>query len=61
MDKRTFLKNAGLLGLGSMIEPSGLSELFKSVSDIPPVKLAEDEKFWKEVRAGYRLNRLYKP
>ncbi|MCU0456555.1 MAG: aminotransferase class V-fold PLP-dependent enzyme [Bacteroidales bacterium] len=59
MDKRTFLKNAGLLGLVSIIEPSGLSEIIKSVAEIPSVKLAEDENFWKQIRAGYRLNPDY--
>lgn len=59
MDKRTFIKNAGLLGLASLIEPSGLSEIIGSVAEIPPVLLAEDEKFWKQIRAGYRLNPDY--
>ena len=55
MDKRSFLKSAGLIGLGSMVEPGSLAGLIESVSKIPPAELAEDENFWKQIRAGYRL------
>ena len=59
MDKRSFLKSAGLLGLGSMIEPGSLTRLIESVAEIPSAELAEDEDFWKQVRAGYLLNPDY--
>jgi len=55
MDKRSFLKSAGLIGLGSFVEPGGLAGLIESVSNIPSAELAEDENFWKQIRAGYRL------
>ncbi len=55
MDKRSFLKSAGLIGLGSIVEPGGLAGLIESVSKIPSAELAEDENFWKQIRAGYRL------
>ena len=55
MDKRSFLKSAGLIGLGSMVEPGSLARLIESVSKIPSAELAEDENFWKQIRAGYRL------
>jgi selenocysteine lyase/cysteine desulfurase len=56
MDKRTFLKSAGLLGVGSMLGSGSLVELFGSVKEVPSAVLAEDEDFWKQVRAGYLLN-----
>jgi selenocysteine lyase/cysteine desulfurase len=59
MDKRSFLKSAGLIGLGSIVEPGGLTGLIESVSNIPSAELAEDENFWKKIRAGYRLKPDY--
>src|SRR4030042_926717 len=59
MDKRSFLKNAGLLGLGSMIEPGSLAKLIASVAEVPSAELAENEDFWRQVRAGYLLNPDY--
>ena len=59
MDKRSFLKSAGLIGLGSIVEPGGLAGLIESVSKIPSAELAEDENFWKQIRAGYRLKPDY--
>lgn len=55
MDKRSFLKSAGLIGLGSIVEPGGLAGLIESVSKISSAELAEDENFWKQIRAGYLL------
>lgn len=59
MDKRSFLKSAGLIGLGSMVEPGTLSGLIESVSKIPSAELAEDEDFWRRIRSGYRLKPDY--
>jgi selenocysteine lyase/cysteine desulfurase len=59
MDKRSFLKSAGLLGLGTMIEPGGLTRLIESVAEIPFAELAENEDFWKQIRDGYLLNPDY--
>jgi|WetSurMetagenome_2_1015567.scaffolds.fasta_scaffold00006_50 selenocysteine lyase/cysteine desulfurase len=59
MDKRSFIKNAGLLGLGTMAAPSGLARLFESVAEIPSATLAEDEDFWKKIRAGYLIKPDY--
>jgi len=56
MDKRSFLKSAGLLGLGTMIEPGSLTRLIESVAEVPFTELAENEDFWKQIRAGYLLN-----
>ena len=55
MNKRTFLKNAGLVGLGGMLSMDSLAKMFESVSDMPSKVLAEDEDFWATMRKGYRL------
>ena len=59
MDKRTFLKSAGLIGLGTMMGPSGLAKLIESVAEIPSAELAKDEDFWKQIRSDYLLNPDY--
>jgi selenocysteine lyase/cysteine desulfurase len=59
MDKRTFLKNAGMLGLSSMLSFDSLDELVKSVSVITPEDLSADEDFWKTIRRGYKLKPDY--
>ncbi len=59
MDKRSFLKNAGLIGIGSMIRPRTLKELMEPVINTPSAELARDEDFWERIRAGYRLKPDY--
>jgi selenocysteine lyase/cysteine desulfurase len=59
MDKRTFLKTAGLIGLGGMLSIENLSELVKNVSAVSPAKLAGDEDFWATIRQGYKLKPDY--
>lgn len=59
MDKRTFLKNAGLIGLGGMLSIDNLSELVRSVSAVPVSELAGDEDFWSTIRKGYKLKTDY--
>lgn len=59
MDKRTFLKSAGLVGLSGMLSIDGLAELVKSVSAVPPSELAGDEDFWATMRKGYKLKPDY--
>ena len=59
MDKRSFLKSAGLIGLGTMIGPSGLAKLIESVAEISSAELAKDEDFWKQIRADYLLKPDY--
>lgn len=59
MDKRTFLKLAGLTGLGSMLSLEGLSHVFSEVASVHPEKLAGDEEFWASIRRGYRLKPDY--
>jgi len=59
MDKRTFLKLAGLTGLGSMLSLEGLSQVFSEAASVPPEELAGDEEFWASIRRGYRLKPDY--
>ena len=59
MDKRTFLKLAGLTGIGSMLSLEGLSQVFSEAASVPPEKLAGDEEFWTSIRRGYRLKPDY--
>ena len=59
MDKRSFIKSAGLIGIGSIVEPRSIAVLMESVAKVPSAELAEDENFWKQIRAGYRLKPDY--
>jgi selenocysteine lyase/cysteine desulfurase len=59
MDKRSFLKNAGLLGLGSAAGLEGLTSLISSVAAVPGIILASDEDFWEKIRRGYLLKPDY--
>jgi len=56
MDKRTFIKNSGLLGLGAMLSMENFADLISSVSKVPASDLASEEDFWLTIRKGYRLN-----
>ena len=55
MDKRSFLKNAGLVGLSGMLSIDSIADLVKSVSALSPAELAGDEDFWSSIRKGYKL------
>jgi selenocysteine lyase/cysteine desulfurase len=60
MDKRTFIKQLSAIGLGSTIP--FMDVLAKSIEDIAhltPEKLAANEDFWADIRAGYKLNSAY--
>lgn len=59
MNKRTFLKQFALGGLAATPFYQKLEQLVQSVAHISPEELASDEKFWAEVRAGYRLKPDY--
>jgi selenocysteine lyase/cysteine desulfurase len=56
MDKRTFLKKSGLLGLGAVLSIDSFTDLMQTVSSVPSSDLAKDEDFWLTIRKGYRLN-----
>jgi selenocysteine lyase/cysteine desulfurase len=55
MDKRSFLKNAGLLGMGTIAGFDGLRQLIESVSATPSSVVAKDEDFWAKIREEYLL------
>jgi selenocysteine lyase/cysteine desulfurase len=59
MDKRTFLKNAAMAGIGGMLSLDSLAEMFKSVSAVSASALAKDEDFWATIRKGYKLKPDY--
>lgn len=59
MNKRTFLKNAALAGIGGILSFDGIAQAVKNVSDVPLTKLAGDEDFWNSIRKGYRLKPDY--
>lgn len=59
MDKRSFIKSAGLIGIGSMVDRGTLDRLIESVAKVPESELAENEDFWRKIRAGYRLKPDY--
>jgi len=56
MDKRSFIKRTGLLGLGTAISMKTFAGLVASVSSVPAGDLASEEDFWLTVRKGYKLN-----
>ncbi|MEO6305631.1 MAG: aminotransferase class V-fold PLP-dependent enzyme, partial [Bacteroidia bacterium] len=56
MDKRSFLKTASLIGLGSVANFSAIGKLFDSVAHLPAGELALDEDFWKSIRKAYKLD-----
>lgn len=59
MDKRTFLKNTSLLGLGSLVSFAALGKMVDEVAHLSPADLAEDEGFWASLRGHYRLKQEY--
>ena len=59
MNKRTFLKQMTLLGLGTSPLLEYLDRLVQAVELMPDVDVAKDETFWAKIRAGYRLKPDY--
>ena len=60
MDKRSFLKNLSLAGIGAGFPfLESLGKTLESVADISVNTLAADEDFWAGIRQGYRLNEEY--
>ena len=59
MNKRTFLKNTSLLGLGSIMSFSALGKFIDSVSHVPAEAVAGDDDFWKTIRGGDKLKPDY--
>ena len=60
MNKRTFLKSLGVLGLAAAARPvPALNKWIDMHSHIPANKLASEENFWSGIRQGYRLKPDY--
>jgi selenocysteine lyase/cysteine desulfurase len=59
MNKRTFLKNTAIAGLGGMLHFDGIARAVKKVAAVPFTELAGDEDFWASIRKGYRLKPDY--
>lgn len=59
MNKRTFLKSMGLLGLATVPSGYGLEGWLAKYADMPSWKLASDETFWEGIRKGYLLKPDY--
>lgn len=59
MDKRSFLKNLGMLSLTGVPLWQNLDLLAKQTSHIPVEEIAKDEDFWEAIRSGYKLKPDY--
>mgnify|MGYP000492361310 CR=1 FL=1 len=59
MDKRSFLKKLGILGLAVAPSAYGIERWIDIHSDISAGDLAFDEDFWTGIRKGYRLKPDY--
>jgi selenocysteine lyase/cysteine desulfurase len=59
MDKRTFLKTAGLAGLGATLNLSSLKSAVAAIEDRDPSEVARDENFWLRVRGDYSIKPDY--
>jgi selenocysteine lyase/cysteine desulfurase len=59
MNKRSFLKNATMTGIGATLGMDALAALFETKLGVTGEALASDEKFWKEIRKQYLLKPDY--
>ena len=59
MNKRTFIKNATMTGIGATLGMDALAALFETKLGVTGAALASDEKFWKEIRKQYLLKPDY--
>jgi selenocysteine lyase/cysteine desulfurase len=59
MDKRTFLKNAGLAGLAAPLNLTYLQSAVAAVDGVDPRRVASDEDFWRAVRGDYSIKPDY--
>ena len=59
MDKRTFLKSAGLMGLGATLNFTHLRSAVAAVEGMDPKQVAGDEDFWRAVRGDYSIKPDY--
>jgi len=59
MDKRTFLKNAGLAGLAVPLNLTYLQSAVAAVDGVDSRRVASDEDFWRAVRGDYSIKPDY--
>lgn len=59
MDKRTFLKNAGLLGLAAPLVFTHVKKAVADVEGVDPRQVASDEDFWRAIRGDYSIKPDY--
>ncbi len=59
MDKRSFLKKAGLMGLAAPLSFAHLRRAVAAVEHLAPADLALDEDFWLKVRGDYDIKPDY--
>ena len=59
MDKRTFLKNAGLMGLVAPLGFAHLQSAVAAVGGADPRRVASDEDFWRAIRGDYSIKPDY--
>jgi selenocysteine lyase/cysteine desulfurase len=59
MNKRSFLKNAAMTGIGATLGMDALATLFETKIGVSGDVLAGDEQFWKTIREHYLLKPDY--
>ncbi len=59
MDKRTFLKNAGMMSLAAPLTFVHLEEVVAAVEHLDLTEVANDEDFWLKVRGDYAIKPDY--
>jgi len=59
MNKRSFIKNIAIAGLGTPLGMDSLKEYFEKSADINADVLAADDDFWKKIRNQYILKTDY--
>jgi selenocysteine lyase/cysteine desulfurase len=59
MNKRSFIKNAALSGIGATMGMDALAALFETKKDSSAAALAADDAFWKGIREHYILKTDY--
>jgi selenocysteine lyase/cysteine desulfurase len=59
MNKRSFIKNATMTGIGATLGMDALAALFATKSGVTAETLASDEAFWKTIRKQYLLKPDY--
>ena len=59
MNKRSFLKNATLTGIGASLGMDALAALFETKKNSSAAALAADDQFWNQIRSQYMLKPDY--